>query len=32
MVKGGVWINLIATVLIIATSMTLLVWVFGLTF
>ncbi|MCT2006725.1 DASS family sodium-coupled anion symporter [Micrococcus lylae] len=32
MVKGGVWINLIATVLIIAASMTLLVWVFGLTY
>ena len=32
MVKGGIWINLIAVVLIIAASMTLLVWVFGLTF
>lgn len=32
MVKGGIWINLIAAVLIVAASMTLLVWVFGLAY
>lgn len=30
MVKGGVWLNIIAVVLISVASMTLLVWVFGL--
>lgn len=30
MVKGGVWLNIIAAVLISIASMTLLVWVFGL--
>ena len=30
MVKGGVWLNIIAVVLISIASMTLLVWVFGL--
>ncbi|MEX3564823.1 SLC13 family permease [Micrococcus endophyticus] len=30
MVKGGVWLNIIAAVLISVASMTLLVWVFGL--
>ena len=30
MVKGGVWLNIIAAVLISLASMTLLVWVFGL--
>ena len=30
MVKGGVWLNVIAVVLISVASMTLLVWVFGL--
>ena len=32
MIRGGVWLNLIALVLITLTTMTLGVWVFGLTF
>lgn len=32
MIRGGVWLNLIALVLITITTMTLGVWVFGLTF
>ena len=32
MIRGGVWLNLIAMVLITITTMTLGVWVFGLTF
>src|SRR5699024_12837985 len=31
MVRGGVWLNLIGIVLITVVTMTLLVWVFGLT-
>lgn len=30
MVKGGIWLNLVAVVAITLTSMTLLVWVFGI--
>jgi solute carrier family 13 (sodium-dependent dicarboxylate transporter), member 2/3/5 len=32
MVRGGVWLNLVAIVLITLTAMTLLVWVFGITY
>ncbi|MDO5493346.1 MAG: DASS family sodium-coupled anion symporter [Nesterenkonia sp.] len=32
MVRGGIWLNLVAVVVITMASMTLLVWVFGLSF
>ncbi|HSK60872.1 MAG TPA: DASS family sodium-coupled anion symporter [Actinomycetospora sp.] len=32
MVRGGVWLNLVAIVLITLTAMTLLVWVFGIAY
>ncbi|GAB2511308.1 SLC13 family permease [Paramicrobacterium agarici] len=32
MIKGGIWLNLIGIVLVTATTMTLAVWVFGITY
>lgn len=32
MIKGGIWLNLIGIVLVTATTMTLAVWVFGLSY
>ncbi|WP_166997935.1 SLC13 family permease [Paramicrobacterium fandaimingii] len=32
MIRGGIWLNLIGIVLVTATTMTLAVWVFGLTY
>ncbi|PVY96187.1 SLC13 family permease [Actinomycetospora cinnamomea] len=32
MIRGGIWLNLVAIVLITLTAMTLLVWVFGITY